>query len=66
MEVTVNGEPQTFTEPCSIAELLLARGHDAARVVVERNGEILPREQFPQTQLSTGDSLEIVHFVGGG
>ena len=66
MEVTVNGEPETFAEPCSVAELLLARGHDAARVVVERNGAILPREQFAQTQICSGDSLEIVHFVGGG
>ena len=66
MDVTVNGETETFAEPCSVAELLAARGHDAARVVVERNGEILPRERFTQTLLCVGDSLEIVHFVGGG
>ena len=49
-----------------VAELLAARGHDAKRVVVERNGEILPREHFSQTMLCEADNLEIVHFVGGG
>ena len=48
------------------AGVLAARGHDTARGVVERNGEILPRERFAQTLLCGGDSLEIVHFVGGG
>jgi len=66
MDVTVNGATEAIAEPCSVAELLAARGHDAARVVVERNGEILPRERFAQTLLCGGDSLEIVHFVGGG
>ena len=66
MDVTVNGATEAIAEPCSVAELLAARGHDTARVVVERNGEILPRERFAQTLLCGGDSLEIVHFVGGG
>ncbi|WP_374289199.1 sulfur carrier protein ThiS [Desulfovibrio desulfuricans] len=66
MEVTINGETESFAKPCSVADMLAARGHDAQRVVVERNGRILPRELFSQTVLSQGDSLEIVHFVGGG
>lgn len=43
---------------------LAARGHDAKRVVVERNGEILPRELFfPKPYFCEADNLEIVHFV---
>jgi len=60
------GETESFAKPCSVADMLAARGHDAQRVVVERNGSILPRELFSQTVLCQGDSLEIVHFVGGG
>jgi len=66
MDVTVNGEVETLAQVCNVADFLTARGHDAQRVVVERNGEILPRECFSQTTLSEGDRLEIVHFVGGG
>ena len=36
------------------------------RVAVELNRNIVPREQWAETQLSEGDRLEIVHFVGGG
>ena len=36
------------------------------RVAVERNGEIVPRADWPATALQEGDRLEGVHFVGGG
>jgi len=36
-------------------------------VVVERNGTILrDRSSFASVELATADSVEIVHFVGGG
>jgi thiamine biosynthesis protein ThiS len=38
----------------------------ADRVAVELNREIVPRTLWAETQLHEGDSLEIVHFVGGG
>lgn len=41
-------------------------GYDEARVAVERNGEILPREAYESTVFSEGDTVEIVSFVGGG
>ena len=66
MDVTINGETESLAAACSVADLLNTRGHDAKRVVVERNGEILPREHFSQTILRETDNLEIVHFVGGG
>jgi sulfur carrier protein len=36
------------------------------RVAVELNRELIQRERWAETKLSTGDKLEIVHFVGGG
>jgi sulfur carrier protein len=35
-------------------------------VAIERNGEIVPRSQYPETTLADGDRLEIVVAVGGG
>jgi sulfur carrier protein len=34
--------------------------------VVELNRNIVSRETHASTQLKEGDTLEIVHFVGGG
>ena len=38
----------------------------ADRVAVELNRDIVPRDRWGETQLSDGDRLEVVHFVGGG
>jgi thiamine biosynthesis protein ThiS len=35
-------------------------------VIVERNGEILPRDMFQQVILEDGDQLELIRLVGGG
>ena len=35
-------------------------------VVVELNGEILERERYGDAAVREGDTLELVHFVGGG
>jgi len=36
------------------------------RVAVELNGQIVQRTQWEDTSVSSGDRLEVVHFVGGG
>ena len=50
-----------------IDDLLASLELDVRTVVVERNGTILPdRSSFASLALSADDSIEIVHFVGGG
>ena len=63
---TVNGEPRPFAGPMSVADLLAALGLDGRKVAVERNEAIVPRSAYADTPLAPGDSLEIVHFIGGG
>jgi thiazole synthase len=33
---------------------------------VEHNGEIIKRDRLAEVRLSEGDTLEIIHVVGGG
>jgi thiamine biosynthesis protein ThiS len=66
MDVTVNGERRSLRAGTSVAGLLEGLGLDVARVVVEHNREIVPREEFAAVQMVAGDTVEIVHFVGGG
>ena len=44
----------------------LHHGADPAKVVVERNAVIVPREKFADVKAGQGDSIEVVQFVGGG
>jgi thiamine biosynthesis protein ThiS len=65
MQITVNGRPHE-TSGTTIADLLIQLGLDSARVVVERNLEIVPGNRQGTVTLCSGDRIEIVHFVGGG
>jgi len=66
MQLIINGRAQTVQENLSLSELIAQLNMKAERVAVERNGVIVPRNDWPQTALQSGDRLEIVHFVGGG
>jgi thiamine biosynthesis protein ThiS len=65
--VTVNGNERRLPNGWSLADLLASLELDARTVVIERNGTILrDRSSFASVGLAADDSLEIVHFVGGG
>ena len=64
--ITLNGDAREIADGLSIAALLDEIGLGERRVVVERNGEIVPRTQFGDTALGADDRLEIVRAIGGG
>jgi sulfur carrier protein len=66
MQLFVNGEPKSCTDPSSLSQFIEQMGMKGDRVAVELNREIVPRAHWESTQLHDGDRLEIVHFVGGG
>ncbi len=61
-----NGKDLTLDTAITLEKFLLNHDYPISRVVVERNGQIITRDQFATTVLSNDDRLEIVHFVGGG
>lgn len=65
MELRVNGERKD-SDAESLLEMISSMGLEPKRVAVELNGNIVPRAEFGKIKLKDGDSLEIVHFVGGG
>ncbi|MDE6780112.1 MAG: sulfur carrier protein ThiS [Ruminococcus sp.] len=62
--ITVNGEKLDFTG--TVAELLDVLEYNGKRVAVELNENIVPKADYGSTEVSDGDKLEIVRFVGGG
>ena len=69
MKLHINGEERTFSDisgPFTLASLVENLGMKADRVAVELNRDIVPRDRWAQTELTDGDRLEVVHFVGGG
>ena len=66
MNITLNGESRAFEGVKTIEQLLEALSTHPKTVVVERNGEIVRRPQFEETDLAEGDVLEVVRFFPGG
>ncbi|HET6836912.1 MAG TPA: sulfur carrier protein ThiS [Gemmatimonadales bacterium] len=66
LAITVNGEPRRLPGPATVADLLRQLQLDPRTVVVELNRHIVRRPQLEETKLTEGDSVELVHFVGGG
>ena len=66
MRIEINGEPREVAEAMTLLDLIEHLGLDARKIALERNLEIVPRSAYPEIQLGDGDSLEIVHFIGGG
>jgi sulfur carrier protein len=66
MQLSVNGEPHQVPDGLTVRGLLEHLGLTEGPVAVERNREIVPRAEHSSAPLHEGDSVEIVHFVGGG
>ena len=66
MNLSINGESRMFPDRLDVAALVDELALAGKKIAVERNGEIVPRSRFKDTQLADGDRLEIVVAVGGG
>lgn len=65
MQVFINGKSTVLTGPISVA-VLLRQMNIEGKVAVEINRDIIPRSRFEQQNVNEGDTLEIVHAIGGG
>jgi sulfur carrier protein len=66
MRLIVNGAPREVPAGTTVRGLIELLKLDGGPVAVERNREIVPRATHATAELHDGDTLEIVHFVGGG
>ncbi len=64
--VRLNGKDRDLPPEQTVRDLLLSLDLRPELIVVERNRTILKREEYPSVTVEDGDTLELVHFVGGG
>ena len=64
--LSVNGKSMELGTHRTIGDLLAGLEISPMRVVVEHNGEIHRRGEGLERGIAAGDTIEIVHFVGGG
>lgn len=66
MVVYANGDQVELPDGASVDDLLHALGLGAKWVIVERNGDPVPRKEAATTALAHGDRIELVRAVAGG
>lgn len=66
MTITANGGDVVVPRDATVADLLEQLGLGQRVLVVERNGEPVPRHARAATFLVDGDRLELVRAVAGG
>jgi len=64
--IAINGDSRDVPGGLTVEQLLDHLGIESARVAIERNLDILPRDRWAETLVQFGDRFEIIHFVGGG
>lgn len=66
IEIMLNGDRRTVPDGLDLPALLAHLGLAPEVVVVEHNRKIVRRSELAGVPVTTGDAIEIVHFVGGG
>ena len=66
LHIHVNGEDQELPDESSLEDLVARLGLQPARIAIELNRNVARRKDWAKTILREDDSVEIVHFVGGG
>ena len=63
--VKINGEEKEIAGKI-LLEYLKEAGFEPERVVVERNLDIIPKDELGNTIIQDEDVIEVLRFVGGG
>ncbi len=62
----VNGAVYKLTKGETLSDFLKSQNYNTAAIVVELNGNIIPRTSYEEVMLYDEDTLEVLRFVGGG
>ncbi len=66
IRVRLNGKEHEVAAGHNVRSLVESLDLQPALVVVELNREILARDAYAEVPVREGDTIELVHFVGGG
>jgi len=66
IQIFLNGESTKIAPQTTVTQLLCQIQAGERHLAVAINNEVIPRTQFSQQILQSGDAVEILHPVGGG
>jgi len=66
MKVFLNGEVRDVPPELDLERLLEHFSLPSRRVAVELNKQVVGRADWRNTKVKDSDTIEVIHFVGGG
>ena len=66
MRIQINGEPREIPDETTLEQLVSLLQLKPEQIAIELNRTVVRRVEWSATLLREDDTLEIVHFVGGG
>jgi thiamine biosynthesis protein ThiS len=66
MKITINGEIKELENEVNLNRLLELFSLPSQRIAVELNRRVVRRKDWEAITVKEADTIEIVHFVGGG
>lgn len=66
MKVFLNGEVRDVPPELDLEQLLEHFSLPSRRVAVELNKQVVGRIDWKNTKVKDSDTIEVIHFVGGG
>ena len=66
IKIKVNGKYMLIKQKTSVQDLIKALKIPIRKIAIEMNREILDKKKLNKKMLKNNDSIEIVHFIGGG
>lgn len=66
MKVFLNGQSKDVPEALNLAQLIEFFDLPSQRVAVELNKSVVRRADWAAVTIADSDTIEVIHFVGGG
>jgi thiamine biosynthesis protein ThiS len=66
MKVFLNGETREVPPGLDLEQLLDHFSLPSQRMAVELNKTVVRRADWKETKINDADTIEVIHFVGGG
>ncbi len=66
IKIKVNGKVRTIQDKTNLSKLVKILKIPIKKVAIELNQEIIDKKKLNKIMLRNKDSVEIVHFIGGG
>lgn len=66
MQVFINGETRNIESELNLLELLKKLELPTERIAIELNKSVVRKKDWETIKVGDADTIEIIHFVGGG